>query len=70
MEHKMLPQRLVRNAGVFYVCHRLSQMGCNATPTMSANGSRSHRNDSCAFRYRYDYFRRPKGSLGVCTSVS
>jgi hypothetical protein len=34
MEHKKLPQRLVRNAGVFYVCHRLSQMGWNATPTM------------------------------------
>jgi hypothetical protein len=23
MEHKKLPQRLVRNAGVFYVCYRL-----------------------------------------------
>src|ERR671915_2209644 len=34
MEYKKLPQRLVRNAGVFYVCHRLSQMGWNATPTM------------------------------------
>ena len=33
MENKKLPQRLVRNAGVFYVCHRLSQMGWNATPT-------------------------------------
>jgi hypothetical protein len=33
MEHKKLPQHLVRNAGVFYVCHRLSQMGWNATPT-------------------------------------
>jgi hypothetical protein len=30
---RKLPQRLVRNAGVFYVCHRLSQMGWNATPT-------------------------------------
>lgn len=33
MENKKLPQRLVRNAGVFYVCHRLSQMGWNASPT-------------------------------------
>jgi hypothetical protein len=33
MEHKKLPQNLVHNAGVFYVCHRLSQMGWNATPT-------------------------------------
>jgi hypothetical protein len=33
MEEK-LPQRLVRDAGVFYVCHRLSQMGWNATPSM------------------------------------
>jgi hypothetical protein len=33
MENKTLPQRLVRNAGVFYVCHRLSQLGWNATPT-------------------------------------
>ena len=30
--NKKLPQRLVRNAGVFYVCYRLSQMGWNATP--------------------------------------
>lgn len=29
---KKLPQHLVRNAGVFYVCHRLSQMGWNALP--------------------------------------
>ncbi len=34
MKEKKLPQRLVRNAGVFYVCHRLSRMGWNATPTM------------------------------------
>lgn len=34
MENRKLPQRLVRNAGVFYVCHRLSQWGWNATPTM------------------------------------
>ena len=27
MEHKKLPQHLVRDTGVFYVCHRLSQMG-------------------------------------------
>jgi hypothetical protein len=33
MENKKLPQRLVRNAGVFYVCHRLSQTGWNATHT-------------------------------------
>ena len=33
MENTKLPPRLVRNAGVFYVCHRLSQMGWNATPT-------------------------------------
>ena len=31
MENKKLPQRLVRNAGVFYVCHRLSRMGWDAT---------------------------------------
>ena len=31
--NKKLPQRLVRNAGVFYVCHRLSQMGWDAAPT-------------------------------------
>jgi len=35
MENKKLPQRLVRNAGVFYVCHRLSQRGWNATPTIT-----------------------------------
>jgi hypothetical protein len=34
MEEKKLPQRLVRDAGVFYVCHRLSQMGWNARPSM------------------------------------
>jgi hypothetical protein len=33
MEHKKLRQHLGRNAGVFCVCHRLSQMGWNATPT-------------------------------------
>jgi len=33
MENTKLPPRLVRNAGVFYVCHPLSQMGWNATPT-------------------------------------
>jgi hypothetical protein len=32
MENKKLPQRLVRNAGVFYVCHRLSRKGWDATP--------------------------------------
>ncbi len=31
---KKLPQRLVRNAGVFYVCHRLSRMGWSAQPSM------------------------------------
>ena len=31
---KKLPQRLVRNAGVFYACHRLSQMGWDARPRM------------------------------------
>ncbi len=34
MEERKLPQHLVRNAGVFYVCHRLSQMGWNALPSM------------------------------------
>jgi hypothetical protein len=34
VEEKKLPQRLVRDAGVFYVCHRLSQMGWNARPSM------------------------------------
>jgi hypothetical protein len=33
MEERKLPQHLVRNAGVFYVCHHLSLMGWNATPT-------------------------------------
>jgi hypothetical protein len=33
VEKLKLPQRLVRNAGVFYVCHRLSQLGWNARPT-------------------------------------
>ena len=33
MEEKGLPPDLVRNAGVFYVCHRLSQMGWNALPS-------------------------------------
>jgi integrase len=33
MQNRKLPQRLVRNAGVFYVCHHLSQMGWNATPS-------------------------------------
>ncbi|PLS85538.1 MAG: hypothetical protein CYG60_12020 [Actinobacteria bacterium] len=32
MEKRKLPQHLVRNAGVFYVCYRLPQMGWNATP--------------------------------------
>jgi hypothetical protein len=32
VEEEKLPQRLVRNAGVFYVCHRLSQMGWSALP--------------------------------------
>jgi hypothetical protein len=34
VEQKMLPPHLVRNAGVFYVCYRLSQMGWNALPRM------------------------------------
>jgi hypothetical protein len=34
VEEKKLPQRLVRDAGVFYVCHRLSQMGWNARPSI------------------------------------
>ncbi len=34
MEEMKLPPRLVRNAGVFYVCHRLSQMGWNTSPTI------------------------------------
>ena len=34
MKEEKLPQRLVRNAGVFCVCHRLSRMGWNTTPTM------------------------------------
>ena len=33
MENKKLPQHLVRNAGVFYVCYRLYPMVWNATPT-------------------------------------
>jgi hypothetical protein len=33
MENKKLPQHFVRNAGVFYVCHRLYSMVWNATPT-------------------------------------
>jgi hypothetical protein len=33
VEKKRLPPHLVRNAGVFYVCHRLSKMGWNALPT-------------------------------------
>jgi hypothetical protein len=33
VEEKKLPPNLVRNAGVFYVCHRLSKIGWNATPT-------------------------------------
>jgi uncharacterized membrane protein len=33
MEKTTLPRHLVGNAGVFYVCHRLSQMGWNAMPT-------------------------------------
>jgi hypothetical protein len=32
VEEKKLPAHLVRNAGVFYVCHRLSQMGWNGLP--------------------------------------
>jgi hypothetical protein len=32
MENKKQPRHLVRNAGVFYVCHRLSQMDWNAQP--------------------------------------
>jgi hypothetical protein len=33
VEETKLPSKLVRNAGVFYACHRLSKMGWNATPT-------------------------------------
>jgi hypothetical protein len=33
VEEKKLPPRLVRNAGVFYICFRLSQRGWNARPT-------------------------------------
>ena len=33
MENKKLPQHLVRNVEVFYVCYRLSLMGWNAKPT-------------------------------------
>ena len=33
METTRLPPHLVGNAGVFYVCYRLSQMGWNAMPT-------------------------------------
>jgi hypothetical protein len=32
VEEKKLPQRLVRNAGVFYVCHRLSERRWKALP--------------------------------------
>jgi hypothetical protein len=32
VEQKKLPQRLVRNAEVFYVCHCLSRKGWNALP--------------------------------------
>ena len=39
MKEKKLPPNLVRNAGVFYVCHRLSKMGWNAMPkTRNAKG--------------------------------
>jgi hypothetical protein len=39
VEDKKLPPHLVRKAGVFYVCHRLSQMGWNALPsTRKAKG--------------------------------
>jgi hypothetical protein len=39
VKEKKLPQHLVRNAGVFYVCHHLSQMGWNALPrTRHAKG--------------------------------
>jgi hypothetical protein len=39
VEAKGLPPDLVRNAGVFYVCHRLSQTGWNALPsTRKAKG--------------------------------
>jgi hypothetical protein len=34
VEEKKLPQRMVRNAGGFYVCYRLSQMAWNAQPSM------------------------------------
>ena len=33
MEEKKLPSNRVRNVGIFFVCHRLSKMGWNATPT-------------------------------------
>jgi hypothetical protein len=32
VEDEKLLQHLVRNAGIFYVCHRLSQMGWSAQP--------------------------------------
>lgn len=40
MEEKRLPPNLVRNAGVLFVCHRLSKMGWSALPTArEARGS-------------------------------
>jgi hypothetical protein len=34
VEEKKLPPHLVRNAGVFYACHRLSRAGWDALPRM------------------------------------
>ena len=33
VEEKRLPSNLVGNAGVLFVCHRLSKMGWSALPT-------------------------------------
>jgi hypothetical protein len=33
MNAKKLPPQIVGNAGLFFVCHRLSQLGWNAMPT-------------------------------------
>jgi hypothetical protein len=38
MENKKLPQHLVRNAGVFYVCHRLYRWSGMRRPRRATPG--------------------------------
>jgi hypothetical protein len=69
VEKKKLPPHLVRNAGVFYVCYRLSQRGWNAIPRMRyAKGPNvvvDSEDDECTWRLKVrSLSKRDPVSLG------